>query len=205
MNKQQGNVLFLILIAVALFAALSYAVTTSSRGSGNADSEKVKISTAQWLSYVASTRTAIQRMIFSATDLQFCVGGLDFCGIGEGFDDLCSTGTTCLFAPEGGGAVKPLLPSGKTAYFIRPGNSISIDGIGTPAADAFIQYTDELSANECQEINRGLGISTTLLEETDSDLTFAEDLPLSGQWDFCYDALSSVTTYYMGIHVLYEQ
>lgn len=62
--KERGNVLFLILIAVALFAALSYAVTSSSRsGGGDAGGETSLISSAQITQYPASIRTAIIRML----------------------------------------------------------------------------------------------------------------------------------------------
>lgn len=62
-NKQSGNILFLILIAVALFAALSYAVTQSNRGGGsNAQAEKDQINTAQYLQWASNIKYAITRM-----------------------------------------------------------------------------------------------------------------------------------------------
>lgn len=62
-HAQKGNVLFLILIAVALFAALSYAVTSSSKGGGSGISkDKANISAAEIAQYGASLEQAITRM-----------------------------------------------------------------------------------------------------------------------------------------------
>ena len=67
-DSERGNVLFLILIAVALFAALSYAVTQSSRsGGGDAGKETNLVNSAQLTQYPAGIRTAIVRMIVGGT------------------------------------------------------------------------------------------------------------------------------------------
>ena len=62
MKDSHGNALFLILIAVALFAALSYAVTNSGRGGSGIDREQADILAAQILNSVAAVQQGIQRL-----------------------------------------------------------------------------------------------------------------------------------------------
>lgn len=62
MKSDAGNALFLILIAVALFAALSYAITSSGRGSGDIDKEQASIAAAQIVQYGDAIYRAIQKM-----------------------------------------------------------------------------------------------------------------------------------------------
>lgn len=52
----------MILVAVALFAALSYAVTQSGRGGGNIDREQRALQAAQIVQYLQTVSQAVQRM-----------------------------------------------------------------------------------------------------------------------------------------------
>lgn len=66
MKPNSGNVLFIILIAVALFAALSYAVTSSSRsGSGNVNKDKLEIQATSIIGFINSLTQATLRMNMS--------------------------------------------------------------------------------------------------------------------------------------------
>ena len=65
-SRQRGNVLFIILIAVALFAALSYAVTSSNRmGSSSISRDKAKAYAAQIIQNSTNIRQAIMRVKIS--------------------------------------------------------------------------------------------------------------------------------------------
>ncbi|PJF37579.1 MAG: hypothetical protein CUN55_21350, partial [Phototrophicales bacterium] len=63
MSYQKGNVLFLILIAVALFAALSYTVTWSGRANeGRLNKDRAELLAAEIIQYATQMEQAITRV-----------------------------------------------------------------------------------------------------------------------------------------------
>lgn len=156
-NDERGNALFLILIAVALFAALSYAVTQSGRGGGTVDKEQALISASQITQYPAALRTATTRMVITGT----AITALDFSG---------TTLDTEVFSATGGGAVAQDPPANTTspttawAYLdaTHATDGWFITGIGTSdaatAGREVIAALNNVTDNVCQSINRGLGL-----------------------------------------------
>ena len=188
MNQSpRGNVLFLILIAVALFAALSYAVTSSTRSSsGNINSDKDSLIASQILQYGATIASAKDRMRLingcSATDLSFeWQGSPDY----DNYAHSPAVADKCkLFNPAGGGVtfrtmrqlVAPDMLEGDDTYTADDAlwfaGDIGIHQVGTTAPD-LIYSVWYLSKSVCQEINKKLGITSPL---TTAEVTSASNI-----------------------------
>lgn len=169
-QHEGGNVLFLILIAVALFAALSYAVTQSSRsGAGTADGETALVNSAQITQYPASVRTAIVRMI---------IGGADVTELEFNAPASFSANTdVSVFHPSGGGATHMAAPpdvtwNGTQIQWVFS-SSFQIANIGTDgaaqSANDIIAFLPGVARTICQKINSELGISIVGGDDTDAD------------------------------------
>ena len=174
-SRQNGNVLFLILIAVALFAALSYAVTSSSRtNEGTATQEVDKLQISQVLQDCTALRSATERFLFrGVADTQIQMN------VGADPTTPCRTGAQCLFASEGGSAIIPIPPRRKGGkggapqlQMVYSFNATS-DGWYLPgyASDKpLVMLTvDNLSIPFCVELNKAVGQPEDPVEITDEN------------------------------------
>lgn len=179
-KNEKGNVLFLILIAVALFAALSYAVTSSSRsGGGDASDETSLVKSAQITQYPSSVRTSIIRMMVSsgvdATDLEFNPPS-DFANC----TGAPTTYNQCVFHPAGGGAsmitMSTDVMAGASAGIWYFTGNYEIQDIGTsvaadPDGNDIIAFLPGISNGVCNRINEELGISGDTTSAANWDVT----------------------------------
>lgn len=173
-QNEAGNVLFLILIAVALFAALSYAVTQSSRsGAGGTDGESALVNSATVTQYPASVRTAIVRMIINGTTID----QMNFDPPSQ-FTSQCNAAPApCVFHTSGGGATRvtaspDVMASATQGQWVFSA-SYKINQIGTTDATAastdVIAFLPGVSQGICTRLNEELGISFVAADDGDSD------------------------------------
>lgn len=190
-EAEKGNVLFLILIAVALFAALSYVVTQSTRsGSGSTEREKNILSSAQMTQYPTALRTSLIRMVLSGTPLELIK-----------FNDPANFGSVAstnhlVFHPQGGGAGfqdgdGTLSASGATGLTWFFNANFQVPGIGVTetsgrAGNEIIAFLPGISNGICRQTNEDLGLdldSCTMaetgipsanLDENDIDRTITD-------------------------------
>ena len=169
-QSESGNVLFLILIAVALFAALSYAVTQSTRsGSGTTERETVLLNSASLTQYPTALRTAVVRMILSGMD----VGDVGFEPPSDGnFND--GSAKNRVFHPTGGGAVYQQAPAEVMASKAVGGwtynGNFEIPQIGQAGAGGndLIAFLPGVSIGVCRRLNEELGVRTDVAGNTNT-------------------------------------
>jgi hypothetical protein len=183
-GAESGNVLFLILIAVALFAALSYAVTQSTRsGGGDASRETTLVNASQITQYPASVKTAITRMIVSNS-----IDPDDLLFDGPPFTDLTTTTLQSqgVFYPGsttggGGGATYAQAPatvmeSAAAGTWVFNGEN-QVKNIGTYNATTstsnveVIAFLPGVKKSVCESIHSRLGLNTSIPSVTGVDST----------------------------------
>lgn len=184
-HKSNGNVLFLILIAVALFAALSYAVTSSTRtGEGTAGTETSTLNSAQVIQECSNLRQQVTRFIFNGvSDSQIQMN------IGADPTVPCRTGSQCLFSPDGGNAIIPIppqlkgskgaLPPAQMAYeFYAISDGEYLEGYASDKS--LVMFTAvNLSYDFCKKINKSLGLDEEPVAINTPDANFRDSCVVS--------------------------
>lgn len=173
--NENGNILFLILIAVALFAALSYAVTQSNRsGGGTAERETTLIRSSQLTQYPSSLRTSIMRMTLSGVGEKTLLfnGPADF-GMGKPID-LVEEEKRAVFHTYGGGGSYALAPSEimmksvATPYLYNAElqiENVGLTNVGNGNGNDIVSYLIGITEPMCKKLNEKYGI----LVRTDSN------------------------------------
>lgn len=158
---ESGNILFLILIAVALFAALSYAVSESS-GVGNVNTnESTMVLASQITQFPVSVNAGVMRMIIGQTDLD----ALEF-NTPSDFATLTND-TIGVFHPAGGNvtyaSINPEAMNNAQAGNWHFNGHFEVASIGTSSPGSFdgndvVAFLPGLRLDVCDQINKNLDI-----------------------------------------------
>lgn len=204
-SSQKGNVLFIILITVALFAALSYAVSSSFRGGTKTISgEQARIAAGSLLRSMQSIREGYQ---YLWTQKGCSLDDISFEKAGKGIDSATFTDKDddgpdkCMvFGPLGAGVPYPEnlaqyhspTAAAETQLgkflFIFPGFMLSgnkVVNIGTEANDHIVQL-NFVHTEICMAINKQLKLPfTSIPVDDDNTIGDTDDAEFAGKTAGC--------------------
>lgn len=178
MRTCRGNILFLILLAVVLFAALAYAVTSSLRGGGkDASSEEIEAATSQIVQQATLIEHIVSRLMLTndCKDTQisfYTANNTDYLN-----NNAPATNKCHVFDPAGGAGSFPIPPkdlldskySGQSRYgevLFLSKQIAGPNGMGRQKLTYLVPYISEVA---CRDINFKLyGLSKTLTPTEDS-------------------------------------
>ena len=159
----------MILIAVALFAALSYALTNSGRGNGDIDKENAEIMVGQIMGTIGSMQQGFMRLDISGGYDQILFDDSAETASGTCYDNNSTTSpcnTIGLFNSDTG-VPKPFLKdeyhyTGVLSWgFITTQTQLSGTELGTTAADDILRLS-YMPKTLCEALNKKLNGSATI-------------------------------------------
>ncbi|MCE7886423.1 MAG: hypothetical protein DYH13_02840 [Alphaproteobacteria bacterium PRO2] len=115
-NRERGNALIYVLIAIALFAALSMTLgrQTDTGEAANLSDERAELYATQLIAYAAQAKSSLDQMMFSGGDiatLDFTLPGAAGYDTGAALDKIKR-----VYHPDGGGLVAEKLPEEAASY-----------------------------------------------------------------------------------------
>lgn len=171
---QRGNALFIILIAVALLAALSFAVTYSSQTGGDnvVTKEKARLIASEILEYSKTVTNAVAQLrLRGCQDSELSFANVT---VNSYTNNNAPTDDTChVFHPAGGGVSWSVPQAGVTMTSPSPNNSWAIYGnnevkdvglSGGAEYSELLLVLNDLNPAICKEINGLLKITTNVDE-----------------------------------------
>ncbi len=175
--KQSGNALFLILIAVALFAALSYAVTQSGRGGGSIDREQASLRAAQVVQYMGLVKNSVDKLgLVGGCDTSQLSFANDSDGDGNFYDtdddyhnSTAPNDFSCHVFQTNGGGVTAAVPDSSILDSTHSAEGdfgeyvftrrLAVNGVGVQNSSDLSIVINYVTDAFCLEVNNQLGIT----------------------------------------------
>ncbi len=176
MKQNSGNVLFMILAGIVLFAGLTYAVTQANESGENVDQEQLRIDIAEFISNMEVLRTTIGAM--KARGIADNQISFEYTGGHAGYVNANCTSDACrIFHPSGGGltyvnAADSISTDSESIRFngSDPFHGHGTDGASAASSDLFARVATTEAA--CIEYNRMVDF-TDFVPNTGPDVQIA--------------------------------